>query len=97
VVEGPDTDAIRIQPLTIAYTHLNGLPLTRNRLMDIAWIGDMELAPHAIDFMKLGRVNATILCHPPVKRSDFADRKALARHCHRVISDGYHQLMRGQI
>lgn len=97
VVDGADVADVRIQPVTIAYTHLNGLPLTRHRMMDIAWVGDMELGSHAFDLMRLGRIEATIHCHEPVRRSDFADRKALARHCHAVISRGYRQLMRGQI
>lgn len=97
VVEGAAAAGVRIQPVSLAYTHLNGLPLTRQRLMDIAWVGDMELGPHALDFMRLGRVEARILCHPPVRRADFADRKALARHCHGVISAGYQKLMRGEI
>lgn len=97
VVEGAEAEGIRIQPISIAYTHLNRLPLTRQRLMDIAWVGDMELGPHALEFMRLGRINASVLCHPPVRRADFADRKALARHCHGVISAGYEKLMRGEI
>jgi 1-acyl-sn-glycerol-3-phosphate acyltransferase len=95
VVEGEGTGDFRIQPVTLAYTHLNGLPLTRNRLIELAWIGDMELGPHAFDCMRLGRIDARILCHEPVRRVDFADRKALARHCQTVISRGYQQLMRG--
>jgi len=94
-IEGVGTEAIRIQPVTIAYTHLNGLPLTRNRLIEIAWIGDMALGSHALDFMRLGRIKAQILCHEPVRRVDFPDRKALARHCQTVISAGYRQLTRG--
>ncbi len=95
-IEGVGEDSIRIQPVTIAYTHMNGLPLTRHRLIDIAWIGDMELGSHALDFMRLGRIEARIMCHEPVRRGDFADRKALARHCQSVISAGYRQLTRGQ-
>ncbi len=95
VVDDAEDSDVRIQPVSLAYTHLNGLPLTRHRLMDIAWIGDMELAPHALDFMRLGRIEARILCHEPVRRSDFRDRKDLARHCHAVVSSGYRQLMRG--
>lgn len=95
VVEGEGTGDFRIQPVTLAYTHLNGLPLTRNRLIELAWIGDMELGPHAFDCMRLGRIDARILCHDPVRRADFADRKALARHCQTVITRGYQQLMRG--
>ncbi len=96
-VEGDGTDQFRVQPVTIAYTHLNGLPLTRNRMLDIAWIGDMELAPHAIDVMGLGRVLAQVQCHPPVRRSDFPNRKALAHHCREVIAEGYHRLIRGMV
>lgn len=96
-IEGADDASIRIQPITLAYTHLNGLPLTRHRLIDIAWIGDMELGSHALDFMRMGRIDARILCHEPVRISDFADRKALARHCQTVIAAGYRRLTRGQI
>lgn len=96
VVEGPAARTVRIQPVTLAYTRLNGLPLTRHRLVDIAWIGDMELGAHAIDLMRLGRIEARILFHPTVCRADFSDRKALARHCHAVISAGYQKLMRDQ-
>lgn len=87
----------RIQPISLAYTHINGLPLTRQRLLDIVWIGDMEFSPHAIDFMRLGKVTATIHCHQPVRRADFPDRKALAQHCHSVVAEGYRRLIRGEI
>lgn len=97
VVEGEDVGQVRIQPVSIAYTHLNGLPLTRHRVMDIAWVGDMELGSHAFDLMRLGRIEARIHCHDPVRRADFGDRKALARHCHDVVTQGYRKMMRGQI
>ena len=51
--------------------------------------------PHALAFMRLGKVRAEIIFHPAVRRADFADRKALARHCEAVIATGYRQLMRG--
>ena len=88
-------DDVLIQPVTLAYTRVNGLPVTRERLPDLAWIGDTELMPHALAFMRLGKVRAEIVFHAPVRRADFADRKALARHCETVIADGYRTLMRG--
>jgi 1-acyl-sn-glycerol-3-phosphate acyltransferase len=88
-------DDVLIQPVTIAYTRVNGLPVTRERLPDLAWIGDTELMPHALAFMRLGKVRAEIIFHPAVRWADFADRKALARHCEAVIATGYRQLMRG--
>ena len=88
-------DDVLIQPVTIAYTQVNGMPVTRERLPDLAWIGDAQLFPHALAFMALGRVRAEILFHPAVRAQDFADRKALARHCEAVVSEGYRRLMRG--
>jgi lyso-ornithine lipid O-acyltransferase len=88
----PDT---LVQPVTIAYTRVNGMPVTRERLPDLAWIGDTELMPHAMAFMALGRVRAEIIFHPAVRAADVGGRKALARHCETVIGDGYRTLMRG--
>jgi lyso-ornithine lipid O-acyltransferase len=86
---------ILVQPVTIAYTRVNGMPVTRMRLPDLAWVGDTALMPHAVGFMALGRVRAEIRFHAAVRASDFADRKALAQHCHTVISNGYRDFMRG--
>ena len=85
----------RIQPVTIAYTRVNGLPVTRMQLPDLAWVGDTALMPHVIGFMGLGRVTAEIRFHPPFRATDFADRKALALHCHTVIADAYRAMQRG--
>ncbi len=90
-----DVPGLTVQPVTIAYTRINGLPVTRRHLPDIAWVGSTELAPHALGFIALGRVTADIIFHPPLVPAAFADRKALARHCHHTILTGYRQLMRG--
>ncbi len=84
-----------VQPVTIAYTRVNNMPVTRERLPDLAWIGDTELMPHAMAFMALGRVRAEIIFHPPIRAGDFANRKALSQHCETVIANGYRGLMRG--
>ena len=83
-----------IQPVTLAYTRINGLPVTRRILPALAWVGETELLPHARAFTALGRVRAEIIFHPPVQAADFADRKALARHCETEVAQGYRQLMR---
>lgn len=87
---------VRVQPVSIAYTELNAMPATRSRQLEIAWIGDMELAPHALDLARIGRVRARILCHEPVRPADFRDRKALARHCQAEVESGYRRLTRGE-
>jgi 1-acyl-sn-glycerol-3-phosphate acyltransferase len=97
-IEGGGADGVDdfiIQPVTLAYTRLNGMPITRRQLPDIAWLGETALMPHLMAFMSLGRVRAEIRFHAAVRASDFADRKALARHCQTVVADGYRRLMRG--
>jgi 1-acyl-sn-glycerol-3-phosphate acyltransferase len=85
---------LTVQPVTLAYTRINGLPVTRRQLPALAWVGETELMPHALDFMGLGRVRAELIFHPPLRPEDFEGRKALARHCETVIATGYRQLMR---
>jgi len=95
VAEGPGAPDFVIQPVTLAYTRVNGMPVTRRMLPSLAWVGDTELKPHIAEFMRLGKIRADILVHEPVYPADFADRKALARHCQEVVSAGYARLMRG--
>lgn len=83
---------LRVQPVSLAYTEVNGLPVTRNRLIELAWIGDMDFAPHLFEMMRLGRIRADLFFHEPVLATDFPDRKALARHCEQEVARGYARL-----
>lgn len=94
VVEGEGADFL-IQPVSLAYTRVNGMPVGRGLLPHLAWPGDVELKPHIADFMRLGKIRAEILLHPAVRRADFTSRKELARHCQAVVAAGYERLMRG--
>jgi 1-acyl-sn-glycerol-3-phosphate acyltransferase len=86
VTDTPGLEDVLIQPVTIAYTKLNGLPMLRQQRYKVAWIGDMDFGPHAWALIGLGRIEAVVYFHPPVRRSDFKNRKTLANHCHSVIS-----------
>jgi 1-acyl-sn-glycerol-3-phosphate acyltransferase len=85
-----------VQPVSLAYTRIRGLPVTRRRIAEVAWTGDTGIGEHALGVLRLGRIDAAILCHDPVAPADFADRKALARHCETTVADGYAALMRGR-
>lgn len=92
-VEGVD-DAL-VQPVSLAYTRIRGMPITRRRLSEVVWLGDTGIGEHTLDFLRLGQVTAEIMCHPAVRPSDFPDRKTMARHCHADVATGYRALMRG--
>ncbi len=95
VAHGPHAPDFVIQPVTLAYTRVNGMPVTRRMLPSLAWVGDTELKPHIAEFMRLGKIQADILVHDPIRPADFPDRKALARHCQQIVADGYARLMHG--
>ncbi len=73
---GPAAPAV--QPVTIVYDELDGRPSGPEGREEVAWYGDMELAPH---FLKLGRrrsVRATIRLGAPVAPGAHESRKTLA-------------------
>jgi 1-acyl-sn-glycerol-3-phosphate acyltransferase len=81
-------EGLTVQPVSIAYTRLDGMPLGRGLKPYFAWYGDMELAPHLWDMLGLGRVTVEIRFHDELNRSDFRDRKSLAKRCHRAVAEG---------
>lgn len=76
---------LRIQPLTLAYTQINNLPMGRFVRQNISWIGDEDLNPHFCRVMNMGRIEAQLEYHDAVSLDDFKGRKDLARHCEQVI------------
>jgi 1-acyl-sn-glycerol-3-phosphate acyltransferase len=84
----PDGRPLPVQPMSIAYTHLGGLPMGHGWRAYFAWYGDMEMAPHLWTVLGLGRLTVEVDFHPAVTLDQFGSRKALADHCYEVIRRG---------
>lgn len=65
----------RLQPLALAYTARNGMPLLRKERPEIAWYGDMELAPHLALFSKAGPIDVHVVWGAPITIDAGTDRK----------------------
>jgi 1-acyl-sn-glycerol-3-phosphate acyltransferase len=87
---------VAVQPVSIAYTRLNGMPMGRWLRPFFAWYGDMELAPHLWTLLGLGVVTINVEFHPVVTRAEFASRKELSQHCRRVVADGVAAALSGR-
>lgn len=83
-----DGRPLTVQPVSVAATRLDGIPMGFAFRPFYAWYGDMDLAPHLWQAFRLGGMTVEVEFHPPVTIDGFSSRKALAEHCHRVISDG---------
>jgi len=85
---GEDALPVAVQPVSITYTRLDGLPLGRALRPYLSWYGDMDLMPHLFALMGLGKVTVEVHFHPVLDRAAHPSRKALAEACRHVIGDG---------
>ena len=90
-----DGSRAMIQPVSIAYTRLHGVPLGRAQRHLTGWYGDMDLAPHAWDILRAGPIDVCVSVGPPVPLGNEVDRKALARLTEAEVRDGVVRLLRG--
>lgn len=72
-------DSVTVQPLSIAYTGIGGVPTGRALRDRLAWYGDLELIPHMLGVLRSGAVDVTVSWGEAVAYDVSADRKAIAR------------------
>ena len=85
---GKSLPPVIVQPVSLAYTRLDGIPIGRLYRPFFAWYGAVDLAPHMWSMVGLGTVEVVIEFHPPTFLSDCGSRKALAGYCHARIAGG---------
>jgi len=88
-------EPLTIQPVSLAYTRLDGIPLNRAIRPQYAWFGDMTLMPHLFEMLGIGRVTVEVTFHDPVV-GGFKTRKSLAEFCHRVVVRGVDAALSGR-
>lgn len=92
--EGEDGKDVRVQPFTICYSGLNGLPLARRNRPLLTWSGEAELLPHVWRALGFARIEVTVTFHPPCPVG--ADRKALALDAERRVAAGLSRALSGR-
>ena len=87
---------IRVQPMSIAYTKIQGLPMNREYRPFAAWYGDMDLVPHLWELFRLGPMDCEITLHPSMTVEEVGSRKALTQKCEAIISDSLAKALAGR-
>jgi lyso-ornithine lipid O-acyltransferase len=87
---------ITVQPVSLAYTKIDGLPIGRRLRPCVAWYGDMAMAPHLWRLLGFSAIEAVVEFHPPVSVAEFPSRKALAEFCHARVSGGVGRALSGR-
>lgn len=90
------TELVTVQPVSIAYTRLDGMPIGRGLRPFFAWYGSMAMAPHLWTMLGLGTVEVVVEFHPPTTLADCGSRKMLARYCEERVAGGFAQALSGR-
>jgi len=84
-----------VQPVSIAYVGLHGIPMGRENRPFFAWYGDMELVPHLWEALKTGPIDVSVEFHPPLTIDQAGGRKALAAKCEAMVRAGLVRALSG--
>jgi len=68
-----------IQPLTVAYTKLQGLPVSRNERSLIAWIKSKSVKQNIVEILSGGVKDVTVSFGAPIPLDEGANRKVVSK------------------
>lgn len=88
---------LTIQPVSLTYSRVDGVPIGRHLRPFYAWYGDMDLLNHAADLVGLGRLTVTVSFQEPVTIEQFESRKALTQYCHHQIVCSHSDALSGRV
>jgi lyso-ornithine lipid O-acyltransferase len=91
-----DTADLTVQPVSIAYTRLDGMPIGRRLRPLFAWYGSMAMAPHLWTMLGLGTVEVVVEFHQPTTFAACGSRKGLARYCEERVAAGLASAVSGR-
>ena len=77
-----------IQPVSIVYDLLAGLPMGRASRPISSWYGSMDLGSHFWRLARYRRLRATVLLHTPIDPALFPTRKALSYAVWETVAEG---------
>ena len=85
---------VPVQPVSVAYVGLYGIPMGRENRPLFAWYGDMELVPHLIEAVKMGPIDVVVEFHPPLTVDQVGGRKKLAGATEAIVRAGQTRALR---
>lgn len=72
-------DVVTIQPVALAYTRLQGIPMGRQHRPHAVWIGDRILLPHIKELLREGAIDLEVHFGEPLRFEPGTSRKEIAR------------------
>ncbi len=88
---------VPVQPVSVAYVGVHGMPMGREYRPLFAWYGDMELVPHLWEALKTGPIEVVVEFHKPMTVDSVGGRKALATIAEVMIRRGQARALAGLV
>ncbi|MAA77469.1 MAG: 1-acyl-sn-glycerol-3-phosphate acyltransferase [Rhodobiaceae bacterium] len=79
---------IPIQPLSLAFAELSGIPMSRRIRIKYAWIGDVGLLSNMFYVLGSDSFTINLIFHAPTNLVEAGGRKKLAVSAHRQVQNG---------
>ncbi len=92
----PHDMPLLVQPVSIAYTRLDGVPMGRYLRPLFAWYGDMKMAGHLWHVAGLGWATVVVEFHPPATIEAYGSRKMLSDYCQGRVAAGMSAALSGR-
>ncbi len=92
----PHDMPLLVQPVSIAYTRLDGVPMGRYLRPLFAWYGDMEMGGHLWHVAGLGWATVVVEFHPPATIEAYGSRKMLSDYCQGRVAAGMSAALSGR-
>jgi 1-acyl-sn-glycerol-3-phosphate acyltransferase len=86
---------VPVQPVSLAYVGVHGLPMGRENRPLYAWYGDMELVPHLWEALLSGPMEVIVEFHPSITVDTAGGRKALAARVEAIVRRGQARALAG--
>jgi 1-acyl-sn-glycerol-3-phosphate acyltransferase len=86
---------VPVQPVSIAYVGMNGMPMGREFRPLFAWYGDMDMIPHLWEALKAGPFDVTVEFHPPITVDSAGGRKQIAVLAESMVRRGQMRALHG--
>jgi 1-acyl-sn-glycerol-3-phosphate acyltransferase len=76
-----------VQPVSVVFDRLGGLPACRRDRPLFAWYGDTDIFTHFWRLARRANARATVVLHAPLDPAAYPDRKSLTAACSEVVSE----------
>lgn len=83
-----------IQPISLAYTHVNNRKMQTTDEFDLAaWYADMTLPPHLWNVFRQRNLRAEIFIHSQVSDYDASQIKELTKDIQEIVTQGFDKIL----